>query len=167
MQLHIRILAILCLLFVLAAPATAFTAESLSIDVLENGDATVTFSYRLGWAEKFAVFFRIADPATELKNALESNFGKEVSVQEVTDSSAAFLVSEYAHLTSGTDGVTYITPELSFANAEEILSGYWFAPLIAVDLSPAVTTVAFPDGYAEEFYDAIEIPRVSHTVPLA
>lgn len=167
MQLKLRILAVLCLLFVLAAPATAFTAESLSIDVLEDGDATVTFSYRLGWAEKFAVFLRIADPATELKDALESNFGKEVSVQEVTATSAAFLVSEYAHMTTGTDGVTYTTPALSFENAEEILSGYWFAPLIAVDLSPDVTTVAFSDGYTEEFYDAIEIPRVSHTIPSA
>lgn len=164
MQLQLRLLTILCLLFVLAAPTTAFTAESLTIDVLESGDATVTFSYHLGWAEKFAVFFRIADPATELKDALETNFGKEVSVQEVTAESAAFLVSEYAHLSTGEDGVTYITPELSFANAEEILSGYWFAPLIAVDLSPAVTTVAFPDGYTEEFYDAIEIPRISHTI---
>ncbi|WAI00703.1 hypothetical protein [Methanogenium organophilum] len=163
----LRFLAVLCLISVIAAPASAFTADSLSINVLENGDATVTFSYSLGWAEKFAVFFRIADPANELKNALESNFGKEVSVQEVTDNSAAFMVSEYAHLSDGEHGVTYTTPAISFASAEKILSGYWFAPLIAVDLSPAETTVAFPDGYAENFYDAIDIPKISHTISIA
>lgn len=167
MNSKMRILTILCLLFVVAAPASAFTAESLSIDVLENGDATVTFAYRLGWAEKFAVFFRIADPANELKNGLESNSGKEVTVSEVTTDSAAFLIREYAHKSTGDGGVTYTTPMLSFASAEEMLSDYWFAPLISVDLSPAVTTVVFPDGYTEYFYDSIEIPRVSHIISIS
>jgi hypothetical protein len=151
----------------MAAPASAFTAESLSIDVLENGDATVTFAYNLGWAEKFAVFFRIADPANELKEGLESNSGKEVSVREVTKKSASFLIHEYAHLNNGDGETTYTTPALSFANAEDILSGYWFAPLISVDLSPAETTVSFPDGYTEYFYDSIEIPGISHTISLS
>lgn len=167
MDLRLKIMTVFCLFFVVAAPASAFTADSLSIDVLESGDATVTFSYSLGWAEKFAVFFRIADPATELKNGLESNSGKNVTVREVTPDSASFLIKEYAHLSTGDGGVTYTTPMLSFADAEEMLSGYWFAPLITVDLSPAVTTVVFPDGYTENFYDAIEIPKISHTIPLA
>lgn len=164
MHSKLRILTVLCLIFAVAAPVSAFTADSLSIDVLENGDATVTFSYSLGWAEKFAVFFRIADPATELKNGLESNSGKNVTVREVTPDSASFLIKEYAHLSTGDGGVTYTTPMLSFADAEEMLSGYWFAPLITVDLSPAVTTVAFADGYTEKFSDAIDIPKISHTI---
>ena len=157
----------LCILAGMAAPASAFTADSLIVDVSENGDATVTFSYRLSWVEKFAVFFRIADPAAELKDALESNFGKEVFVQDVTADSASFHVTAYAHMNAGENGVTYTTPSLSFASAEKILSDYWFAPLISVDLSPAETTVAFPDGYTEIFYDKIEIPKVTHTIPLA
>lgn len=150
----------------MAAPASAFTAESLSINVSENGDATVTFSYNLGWAEKVAVFFRVADPATELKNGLESNSGKEVAVSEVTADSASFLIQKYAHLSTGAGEVTYTTPTLSFVSAEEILSGYWFAPFISVDLSPAETTVTFSDGYVESFNDAIEIPTISHSITL-
>ncbi|MDE4909024.1 hypothetical protein L0665_10430 [Methanogenium marinum] len=166
MEFKMRILAVFCLICLVAVPASAFTAESLSVDVLENGDATVAFSYHLGWLEKMGVFLNIADPAKELKNALESNFGKEVTVQEVTSNSASFLVADYAHMDSGENGVTYTTPMLSFANAEKILSGYWFAPLLSVDLSPAVTTITFPDGYVENFNDNIEIPRISHTISI-
>ena len=167
MRSQLTILTILCLLALAAVPASAFTAESLSIDVQESGDATVTFEYRLGLVEKFAVFLRIADPAAELKNGLESNSGKEVTVSEVTSNSAAFLIREYAHKTTGASEVTYTTPLLTFASAEKILLDYWFAPLISVDLSPAVTTVVFPDGFTEEFYDCIEIPGVSHTISLS
>ncbi|KAF1078614.1 hypothetical protein [Methanogenium sp. MK-MG] len=163
----LTILAILCFFSVMAAPASAFTAESLSINVSENGDATVTFSYNLGWAEKIAVFLRIADPATELKGALESNSGKEVSVSEVTTNSASFLINGYAHVDTGDSEMTYTTPALSFTRASEILSDYWFAPLISVDLSPAETTVIFPDGYTEYFYDSIEIPKISHAISLS
>jgi len=166
MRSKLTIFAIFCLLSVMAAPASAFTAESLSINVSENGDATVTFSYNLGWAEKVAVFFRVADPATELKNGLESNSGKEVAVSEVTADSASFLIQKYAHLSTGAGEVTYTTPTLSFVSAEEILSGYWFAPFISVDLSPAETTVTFSDGYVESFNDAIEIPTISHSITL-
>ena len=167
MRSQLTILTILCLLALAAVPASAFTAESLSIDVQESGDATVTFEYRLGLVEKFAVFLRIADPAAELKNGLESNSGKEVTVSEVTSNSAAFLVREYAHKTTGDSEVTYTTPMLTFASAEKILLDYWFAPLISVDLSPAETTVLFPDGYTENFYDNIEIPGITHTMSLS
>ena len=160
------ILAIFCLFSVMVAPASAFTAESLLINVSENGDAMVTFSYSLGWAEKIAVFFKIADPATELKHALESNSGKEVSVHELTPNSASFLIHGYAQINTGDGEVTYTTPALSFARAAAILSGYWFAPLISVDFSPEETTVIFPDRYVENFKDKIEIPSVSHTLSI-
>ncbi len=165
----LTVLAIFCFFSVMAAPASAFTAESLSIDVSENGgDSTVTFSYTLGLAERVAVFFKVADPAAELKSALESNSGKEVSVSEVTTNSAAFNVTGYAHVDIGDGETTYTTPALSFTRASEILSGYWFAPLITVDLSPAETTVTFPpDGFEESFNDSIEIPKISHTVSLS
>ena len=166
MEKKLMILAIFCLFSVMVAPASAFTAESLLINVSENGDAMVTFSYSLGWAEKIAVFFKIADPATELKHALESNSGKEVSVHELTPNSASFLIHGYAQINTGDGEVTYTTPALSFARAAAILSGYWFAPLISVDFSPEETTVIFPDRYVENFKDKIEIPSVSHTLSI-
>jgi hypothetical protein len=167
MENKLIILVIFCLFSVMVAPASAFTAESLLINVSENGDAMVTFSYSLGWAEKVAVFFHIADPAAELKHALESNSGKEVSQSEVTPDSASFLVHGYAQINTGDGEVTYTTPSLSFARAAEILSGYWFAPLISVDFSPEETTVIFPDRYEEKFMNKIEIPSVSHTLSIS
>jgi hypothetical protein len=51
----------------------AFTAKELTITLAPNGDAQVTMQYEFSIPESMAVFFRIADPAKELKNALEGN----------------------------------------------------------------------------------------------
>jgi hypothetical protein len=37
-------------------------------------------------------------------------------------------------------------------------------PLISPNLAPQVTTITFPDGYQDIFYDQISISSVSHTV---
>ena len=56
------------------------------------------------------------------------------------------------------------TPSQSFERAEKVLKNCWFAPLISPDLSPTVTTITFPNGYREQYYDQISIPSVSHTI---
>jgi hypothetical protein len=56
------------------------------------------------------------------------------------------------------------TPALSFEEAEKVLQQYWFAPLINPDFSPAVTTITYPDGYQEKFYDISRIPKTTHTL---
>ena len=75
-----------------------------------------------------------------------------------------FIVQDFA-LKEERDGtVTLITPALSFADAEKILNQYWFAPLISMDFSPAVTRVNFPDDYTEKFYNQISIPALRHAL---
>jgi hypothetical protein len=152
------------ILFLCACPAQAFTAKTLDINVQDNGDAVITFTYSLSWFENAAVFAHIADPNTQLKNALESNYGKNVDVMAATGNQAEVLVHGFATRTMTDNGVTLTTPELSFESAQRVLNHYWFAPLITVDFSPDVTAVDFPDGYVENYYDQITIPAISHTL---
>jgi hypothetical protein len=160
----ISLMGIVMLITCLGQPAAAFTADSLDIQVRENGDTEVTFRYTLSWIEHIAVFLRIADPADELKKGLEGNSDNTVDVTEVTGNTASFLVIAFTSVRETQDSVVYTTPRLNFTEAEEILQEYWFAPLITTDLSPAVTTVTFPDGYTEQFGNLIEIPQVSHAI---
>jgi hypothetical protein len=55
-----------------------------------------------------------------------------------------------------------ITPALSFNRAQQVMDGYWFAPLISPDFSPAVTTVLFPDGHKATYYDVLTMPSITH-----
>lgn len=161
-----RILALLCLLALIAAPAGAFTAESLHVVVLENGDAGVRFTYSLSFIEQIAVFLRIADPAVELKRALEGYSKRPVDVTEVSSGSAAFHVYGFALVSDDGTGRSWRTPELDLQDAQRVLETYWFAPLISPDFSPAETLVIFPDGYVAQFENISTIPSLSHAGPL-
>lgn len=158
------ITAILVLAAFLVAPASAFTAKNLDIAVEQNGDATITFQYDLSLFETFAVYFRIADPAAELKSALEQNYHKTVDVIRTSPSETQLRVAKFATIPPGEGPLTIVTPALSFAEAEKLLKQYWFAPLISVDFSPDVTLVRFPDGFSARFENQVAIPQVTHTL---
>ena len=158
------IVLILLALALLFSPVHAFTADSLVISVQPNGDARITFDYSLSWLEQAAVFARIADPATELRNAFANNAGRPVTIESVTDHEAVFDVQGFAGVKQADGMTSYRTPGLSFAAAEKVLKQYWFAPLISADFSPAVSQVTFPDGYSVRFENQISIPSVTHSV---
>ncbi|MDH7510338.1 MAG: hypothetical protein QHH04_04775 [Methanolinea sp.] len=155
--------AIVILLVLVATPATAMTSDSLDISIQQDGRADIHFAYHLDWLEYIAVYLRLVDPAAELKKALESNFGKPVTVLSVNSNSVHLTVDSFARVSSSNGNITARTPGLSFAEGEKILKSYWFAPLVRVDLSPSVTTIRFPDGYVETFSDRIGIPPLVHT----
>jgi len=166
-QSTIRPVSILIAAFIICltiSPANAFTAKNLDISVQADSNATITFDYDLTIFEQFAVFLRIADPAGELKNALESEFNRTVAVTEADGSRVRILVSGFASKHEKDGVVTMRTPSLSFTSAQKILDRYWFAPLIHPDFSPAVTRVSFPDGYSVEYTDQITIPAVTHAI---
>lgn len=155
--------AILLVLAASAVPVQAFTAKSLDIAVLDSGDAQVTFDYELSWIENVAVFVKIADPGNELKKAIENNFKNPVDVTEADAGRSQMFIHGFA-AKNGQDGtITLVTPTLSFQNAERVLNQYWFAPLINPDFSPDITTVSFPDGFSQTFYNTDTITPVTHT----
>jgi len=155
---------LLVLALIVVCPVQAFTAKSLVIDVNDTRDAIITFDYELSWLENVAVFVRIADPGTELKKALESNFNAPVEVLEAGPGRSQFYVQGFASERVRDGTVTLTTPALSFREAETVLKQYWFAPLINPDFSPDITRIVFPDGYEQTFNNLDQIPSVSHSL---
>ncbi|MDI9633963.1 MAG: hypothetical protein QFX32_07930 [Methanolinea sp.] len=152
------------LLLVLAAfPAGAMTSERLDISIGQDGNADIQFTYSLDWLEYIAVYLRLVDPAAELQKALESNFKKPVEVKSVTGESVSLSVRSFARVESRNGTFTARTPGLSFSEGEKILKSYWFAPLVKADLSPAETTIRFPDGHTETFTEQVAIPPLVHS----
>ena len=156
-----------CLLVVLFAvmPAQAFTAKSLTVTLSADGDAQADMQYDMSFLEQTAVFFRIADPAAELKKAFDANTRYPVSVPKATSSSATVIIWSFATVSGTGNDATMVTPEVSFAQAEQVLNQYWFAPLLSPDFSPEVTTIIFPDGYQVTFNNVLAIPPVQHAMP--
>ncbi len=155
----------LILLSLVAFPVSAFTAEQLDIQIYESGAAAVNFTYSLSWIEQIAVFPQLADPAQIFVSAMEQFTGRHVENVSMTSSTLQFLARGFAQVTEGDAGVrNYTTPGLQFRTANEAIRQYWFAPILQVDLSPARTTLRFPDGEEREWIELEEIPSVTHTI---
>ena len=152
----------LCLLAFTVMPVQAFTVRSLTTTLAPNGDAQVDIHYDLTLFEEGAIFFRISDPAAELKKAFDTNSKHPVTVTQATGSSARVLIPSFASFNTDGETTTMVTPSLSFEKAQRVLDQYWFAPLISRDFSPDVTTIIFPDGYRASFYNLLVIPSVPH-----
>jgi hypothetical protein len=151
-----------CILAAAILPVQAYTAKSLTITLAPDGDAELTMQYDLSFIEQSAVFFKIADPADELKNAFETHSSEPVTVKEATSSSAVVIIPSFADISRVGAKTTMVTPSLSFERAQQVMEGYWFAPLVSPDFSPGVTTVIFPDGHKAVYYEALTLPSVSH-----
>jgi hypothetical protein len=164
MKTHYLIFGCLCVMAFTIMPVQAFTLKTLTITYAEQGDAQIDMQYDLSLFEESAVFFRIADPAYELKSAFEATTTEPVRVTKATSSSASLVIPLFASVTKTGEKKIMETPSVSFGRAETVLNQYWFAPLISPDFSPATTTIVFPDGYRVIYYDRISIPSVSHTI---
>jgi hypothetical protein len=157
----------ICLLVIgllIICPVQAFTSKSLVIEVNDTSDAIITFDYDLSWIEHVAVFVRIADPGTELKKALESNFHAPVQMMEAGAGRSQFYVQGFASEKVQDGNVIMATPPISFREAEKVLNQYWFAPLVNADFSPEVTRLVFPDGHEETFYNKDYIRPIRYTL---
>jgi len=160
-----RYLIAVCLLWVCVCaviPVNAFTADTLSITINSNGDATAVMNYELTFAEQAAIFFHAADPATQLQNAISSNFGGQATVVHADMSSAEVLVPSFASVTTSGQQTTITTPSFSFERAQQVMQQYWYASLISPHLAPQVTTITFPDGHQVTYYNQISFPSVTY-----
>jgi len=164
MKMQYVIFGCLCILAFTVLPAQAFAMKSLTITLAEQGDAQIDMQYELSLFEQSAVFFRIADPSSELKSAFEITAKEPVTVTRATSSVATVIIPSFASVTNTGEKEIMETPSVSFGRAEKVLNQYWFAPLISPDFSPATTTIIFPDGYRVNYHDLLIIPSVSHTI---
>lgn len=157
----------LCLLAFTVMPVQAFTVKSLTMTIAPDGDAQVDIHYDLTLFEEGAIFFRISDPAAELKKAFDTNSRKPVTVTQATGSSAQVIIPSFAAVETDQKGTTMVTPSVSFERAQKVLDQYWFAPLISPDFSPDITTIIFPDGYQVRFDNLLVIPSVAHQLEMS
>ena len=152
----------LCLMAFAVIPAQAFTAKTLTITLSQNGDAQADIQYDLSWAEQAAIFFRIANPASELEKSLENELNKPVTVTSVTANSADILIPSFAYVSKSGDSGSLVTPAFSFSRVQQAVNHYWFAKLLSPNFIPQTTTIVFPDGYRASYKDRTNIPTVAH-----
>ena len=164
MEKYTQCIGLVLLAGLLAAPAAAFTMNSVDITISPDGDADITAHYSLSWIERVVVYMRIAQPEKELEKTLEQYTGKDVQVTSVDSGMTALTVDGFAAVTGSPTAITYTTPMLDFSGAETAIKGYWFSRFVTVDASPEVSIVRFPDGYQETFANTYVIPRMVHEV---
>ena len=156
--------ACLCVLAFAVAPSQALTFKSLTVNIGETGDAQVDLQYELSLPEQAAVIFQVTDLRTTLENDLRENLNKPVSVENAGLTSSRIRITGFAGVVEKDGNRVMQMPAFSFANAERVMKRYWYAPLTSADFSPSVTTIVFPDGYTEYYYDQISIPSITRTL---
>ena len=144
------ILGVFLLAGILATPATAFSINTLAVNLLENGDAEVTVDYSLSWRERFAVYTRIAHPEQDLESAFVSFSGRDVRIESVSPARTELRIEGFADIAKDETGTTYTTPAMDFSMAEQKVrdtgcpgSSPWISPLPARS-SPSLTGMKPP-----------------------
>lgn len=144
----------------MAAPASAIVADSITIEIEEDGDAAVEISYTLSWLEKLGVLL-IGDPTIYIQTVCNDYGQGKVTLLSSGMSDASLHIEGIASI----DNRTYTTPNIDFTQAETILQSYPFlAQILTIDLSPTVTNIIFPDGNVVTYHDQILIPATTHTL---
>jgi hypothetical protein len=154
----------ICLIACAVMPAQALTAKALTVNLDTSGNAQINFQYDLTFAEQAAIFFNIANPSNELKNALESNLNEPVTVTKADSSSADVTIPSFATVSQNNGTETITSPAFSFVNAQNQIQQQWWAGINSVDMTPGMTTITFPDGYQSVYYNQISFPSVTHQV---
>jgi len=152
---------IFCLVFLLVAPVQAFTADSLSITVAKNGDATATFKFTLEGLIENAI------PESLLQEQLVKGLATSSDPPEVLSfdkSGADLYLKNFAVTNDVPTGTEYQTASMDFKNAEKALENSSVSTVITADFSPKIITVTFPDGYSRQLTDSSVLPTLKHTV---
>lgn len=148
----------------LAAPTQAFTFNTLSVEVHENGDCLVDFDYSMTFWEYLGYYTKIASPAAEIRKELDKRTSQPVEVIGVTDKKGTFLIYSFCDVKDTEGTKTYTVPPMNFSKAEALLKDHWISKITSFYLSPSETKIVFPDGYTETYYNKIDIPATVHTV---
>jgi hypothetical protein len=152
---------ILCTALLLVAPVQAFAADSLSITVAKNGDATAAFTYTLEGVIENAI------PESILQEQLVKGLATSSDPPEVlsfSKSEADLYLKNFALVTDVPTGTKYQTASMDFKKAQIALQNSAVSTVISADFSPKVTTVTFPDGYSRQLTSSSVLPSLDHTV---
>lgn len=159
-------LAILLIVSLAAAamPASALTITSYTAEIQDDGNAILTFNYDMTFVEYVGYYLNIANPGKLIKEEYDKHANMPGEVLSSDSKGTSFKVYGYATVSNDVNGKTIKTPSQSFQKAEAILKEHPVAKLTTFDLSPDITTVTFPDGYCENFYNELSIPSITHVI---
>lgn len=146
---------------ILTVPVSAFTADSLSITINQNGDATAVFRFTLEGVIENAI------PQSMLEDQLQkglSTGSEPPTLVSMDKSSATILMKNFANVQTVPGGTQYQTSSMDFKKAQIALQNSGLSSVIAADFSPKIVTVTFPDGYMRTFSDVSSLPSVIYTV---
>ncbi|HNX17927.1 MAG TPA: PEGA domain-containing protein [Methanoregula sp.] len=152
---------VLCLALFLILPVQAFTADSLTITIAKNGDATASFKYTLEGVIENAI------PESLLQEQLVKGLATSSEPPEVLSfdkSGANLYLKKFAVISDVPTGTEYQTASMDFKKAQIALENSAVSSVITADFSPKVTTVTFPDGYSRQITDSSVLPSLRHTV---
>ncbi|MFA5237105.1 MAG: PEGA domain-containing protein [Methanoregula sp.] len=152
---------LICLLLLLIGPVQAFTADSLSITVAKNGDATATFKFTLDGVIENAI------PESMLQEQMVKGLATSSDPPEVLSfdkTGASLYLKNFAVTNDVPTGTEYQTASMDFKKAQIALESSAVSTVISADFSPKITTVTFPDGYSRQLTDSSVLPTLKHTV---
>lgn len=150
-----------CLVFFIAVPVHAFTADSLDITIDKNGDATAVFQFTLEGLIENAI------PQSMLEEQLLkglSSSSEPPTLVSMDRTRATLILKNFANTYDSAKGTDYQTSSMDFRKAEIALQNSAVSSVITADFSPATATITFPDGYVRTFSDVESLPTVTHTV---
>lgn len=150
-----------CLVVFLVLPAQAFTADSFTITIAKNGDATASFKYTLEGVIENAI------PESILEEQLVKGLATSSDPPEVLafdKSGANIYLKKFAVVTNVPTGTEYQTASMDFKKAQIALENSAVSSVISADFSPKLTTVTFPDGYTRQLTDSSVLPSMKHIV---
>ena len=154
---YILIIAALCIILavVIFTQTQAFKVDRLQYNVLKNGDAQVTASYKLNFVEQVWLWFPMTKDG--ISSAIKTEYGEDSEIISMGDTKTEFTIPHFADKYD-----TYIqTPTLTFENIKKRSNDYWFISWLNIDYSPTVTIIKFFDGTEYKYDDKMFIPALT------
>jgi len=148
-------------LFLFIAPVHAFTADSLSIKIDENGNAIATFQFTLNGVIENAI------PESVLEDQLVKGLSTSSNPPQIISfdkSQATLSMHGFAVTNTLPNGTEYTTTPMDFKNAQIAFQNSAVSTVITADFTPQIMTVTFPDGYSRQFTSTSSLPSVDHII---
>ena len=158
------LLASVCILVWALSPVEALTIKSLTVNLVEDGDAQVDLQYELSLPEQAAVLFQITDIRATLENTLNQNLNHPVTVSNANMTTADLTISGFTSVVEKDGNRVMVMPAFSLDRAETVMKQIWYGPITSPDFSPDVTEFIFPDGYTEYYYNQLSFPAITRTL---
>ena len=152
---------LLCIALLMTGAASAFTANSLEINVDKSGDATAMFRFT------FEGMLENAIPQSMLEKELLKGLSTSSEPPELISmdrSSATIRMKKFADTSDVPTGTEYRTASMNFKKAEIALQNSALSSVVTADFSPSVIKVSFPDSFSRSFDNVDVLPSVIHII---